>query len=56
MFGLPPTAGTAEADGVALVEFRDGKLARLNEYWDAATVMRQLGADIPQARMPTPAT
>jgi steroid delta-isomerase-like uncharacterized protein len=53
LFGLPPTDRAAEIDGVAAVEFREGQLARLTEYWDAASVMRQLGADVQQPRLPT---
>jgi steroid delta-isomerase-like uncharacterized protein len=50
LFGLPVSETPADSDGVALVEFRDGKLTKLTEYWDSAAVLRQLGADIPVAR------
>ena len=56
LFGLPATDRVAEIDGIAAVEFRDGRLTRLTEYWDAASVMRQLGADVPYPCIPTPAT
>jgi steroid delta-isomerase-like uncharacterized protein len=56
MFGLPATDRVAEIDGLAAVEFRDGQLTRLTEYWDAASVMRQLGADVPQPRIASPTT
>jgi steroid delta-isomerase-like uncharacterized protein len=55
MFGLPRSEGGAEIDGLALVEFRGGRLAKLTEFWDSGSVMRQLGADLPQARFPAPA-
>jgi steroid delta-isomerase-like uncharacterized protein len=56
MLGLPRTDRSADATGVAMVEFQDGKLSKLTEYWDAASVMRQLGAEIPSPRAPAPAT
>jgi ketosteroid isomerase-like protein len=55
LLGLPRTDKVAELDGVAIVTFRDGKLTSLTEYWDAASAMRQLGADIHQPRFPSPA-
>ena len=55
IFGLPPSGSLAEVHGVALVTFHDGKLKSLTEYWDAAGLLRQLGADVPQGRMPQPA-
>jgi len=55
LFGLPATDRVAEIDGLAAVEFRDGRLTKLTEYWDAASVMRQLGVELPQPRVPTPA-
>ncbi len=55
LFGLARTDRVAEIDGLAAVEFRNGQLARLTEYWDAASVMRQFGADVHQPRIPTPA-
>lgn len=56
LFGLPATDRVAAIDGIAAVEFRHGQLSRLTEYWDAASVLRQLGADVPQPRLRTPAT
>ncbi|OAI39451.1 hypothetical protein AYO38_07615 [bacterium SCGC AG-212-C10] len=54
MLGLPRTDKVAEVDGVAMVTFSDGKLTSLTEYWDAASAMRQLGADIHQPRFGAP--
>ena len=56
MFGLPRTERSAETIGVAIVEFSEGRLRSLTEYWDAASVMRQLGADIPAPSFPATAT
>lgn len=56
LFGLTPSDVVADVDGVAFVEFRDGRLAKLTEYWDAAAVLRQLGAEIPRPRFPSPTT
>lgn len=55
LFGATPGDAVAEVDGVAYVEFRDGQLASLTEYWDAASVMRQLGMNVYQPRFPSPA-
>ncbi len=56
LFGLPPTDRVAEVDGLAAVEFHNGRLSRLTEYWDAASVLRQLGVDVPQPRIATTTT
>lgn len=50
IYRLPIGAG-ARVEGVALVTFRDGKLATLTEYWDSADLLRQLGVELPRARM-----
>lgn len=50
LFGLPVSGNMAEIDGLALVEFKDGKLSRLTEFWDSAGAMRQFGAEIPSPR------
>jgi carboxymethylenebutenolidase len=41
--GLAPTGKRAEVPLVAIVQFRDGKLAREHIYWDQASVLVQLG-------------
>ena len=32
-----------EVRGSTLVEFADGKISRMSDYWDLATYMRQVG-------------
>jgi carboxymethylenebutenolidase len=41
--GVPPTHRPVEVDIVAVVRFRDGKIAGERIYWDQATVLRQVG-------------
>ena len=41
--GVPPTGRRVEAAVVAVVEFRDGKVAHERIYWDQASVLVQLG-------------
>jgi carboxymethylenebutenolidase len=41
--GIPPTNRHAEVALVAIVRFRDGKLAHEHIYWDQASVLEQLG-------------
>jgi carboxymethylenebutenolidase len=41
--GVAPTHRTIEMDVVAVVQFRDGKLAGERIYWDQAAVLRQVG-------------
>ena len=41
--GLPPTGRRVEVPLVAIVRFRDGKLAGEHIYWDQASVLVQLG-------------
>ena len=41
--GLPPTGKRVEVPLVAIVRFRDGKLAHEHIYWDQASVLVQLG-------------
>ena len=41
--GVPPTGRTVEIPLVAIVQFRDGKLAHEHIYWDQASVLVQLG-------------
>jgi carboxymethylenebutenolidase len=41
--GLAPTGKRVEIPLVAIVRFRDGKLAHEHIYWDQASVLVQLG-------------
>jgi carboxymethylenebutenolidase len=41
--GIPPTGKRVEIPLVAIVRFRDGKLAHEHIYWDQASVLVQLG-------------
>jgi carboxymethylenebutenolidase len=41
--GVPPTHRHVEVALVAIVRFRDGKLAHEHIYWDQASVLKQIG-------------
>ena len=41
--GVPATNRRVEVPMVAIVRFRDGKLAHEHIYWDQASVLKQLG-------------
>jgi carboxymethylenebutenolidase len=41
--GIPPTNRRVEVPLVAIVRFRDGKLAHEHIYWDQASVLKQVG-------------
>ena len=41
--GVPPTNRFVEVPLVAIVRFRDGKLAHEHIYWDQASVLKQIG-------------
>ena len=41
--GIPPTNRRVEVPLVAIVRFRDGKLAHEHIYWDQASVLKQIG-------------
>jgi carboxymethylenebutenolidase len=41
--GVPPTNRAVEVPLVAIVRFRDGKLAHEHIYWDQASVLKQIG-------------
>ena len=49
--GVPPTGRRVEVPLVAIVHFREGKLAHEHIYWDQASVLVQLGLLDP-ARLP----
>jgi carboxymethylenebutenolidase len=41
--GVAPTNRHVEVALVAIVKFRDGKLAHEHIYWDQASVLKQIG-------------
>jgi carboxymethylenebutenolidase len=41
--GIPPTHRRVEVPLVAIVRFREGKLAHEHIYWDQASVLKQIG-------------
>ncbi len=41
--GIPPTGRPVEIQGMSMVELRDGKFLRDQFYWDAGSVLRQMG-------------
>src|ERR1700681_2180808 len=41
--GIPPTHRRVEIPLVAIVRFREGKLAHEHIYWDQASVLKQIG-------------
>ena len=41
--GVAPTNRYVEVALVAIVRFRDGKLAHEHIYWDQASVLKQIG-------------
>jgi carboxymethylenebutenolidase len=51
--GIPPTGKRVEVPLVAIIRFRNGKLAHEHIYWDQASVLVQIGlldpADLPVA-------
>jgi carboxymethylenebutenolidase len=49
--GIPPTGKRVEVPLVAIVRFRDGKLAHEHIYWDQASVLVQIGL-LDLARLP----
>src|SRR5437870_4670550 len=49
--GIPPTGKRVEVPLVAIVRFREGKLAHEHIYWDQASVLVQIGL-IDPAKLP----
>jgi carboxymethylenebutenolidase len=49
--GIPPTGKRVEVPLVAIIRFRDGKLAHEHIYWDQASVLLQIGL-LDAARLP----
>lgn len=43
MPGMPASNRQATLRGVSIIEFGGGKIARQADYWDSATLLRQLG-------------
>jgi steroid delta-isomerase-like uncharacterized protein len=43
MPGMPATNKRATFRGVSIMELQDGKIKRNTDYWDMATLMKQLG-------------
>ncbi len=41
--GVPPTGKRVEVPLVAIIEFRDGKVATERIYWDQASILQQIG-------------
>ena len=41
--GVPPTNRRVEIPFVAIVKFREGKVAHEHIYWDQASVLKQIG-------------
>jgi len=41
--GMPATGKRFSVRGVTIIELEAGKIRRNSDYWDAATMMRQLG-------------
>jgi steroid delta-isomerase-like uncharacterized protein len=44
--GLAPTGRRVTVRGATVTELRDGKVARIANYWDSASLSRQLGAPV----------
>lgn len=42
--GLPATGKPVEVRGASIFEFSDAKISRCADYWDMASLLRQLGA------------
>jgi carboxymethylenebutenolidase len=49
--GIPPTGKRVEVPLVAIIRFRNGKLAHEHIYWDQASVLVQIGL-LDSARLP----
>jgi steroid delta-isomerase-like uncharacterized protein len=48
--GLPVTGKTISIRGVHICELRGDKVSRVSDYWDMASVMRQLGLFPPMSQ------
>lgn len=47
LFDLDVEGKTTELSGVSTLRFRDGKIVWQHDYWDLATMLRQLGTPVP---------
>ena len=43
MPGLPATGKQVDVRGASIMEFADGRISRCSDYWDMATLLKQLG-------------
>lgn len=41
--GLPATGKGVSVRGSSIIELQDGKIRRCSDYWDMATLLRQIG-------------
>ena len=44
LMGIPAANGRMDVRGTSIYQFEGGKIKRKVDYWDSATVLRQLGA------------
>jgi steroid delta-isomerase-like uncharacterized protein len=44
LMGIPAANKRMDVRGTSIYQFEDGKIKRKADYWDSATVLRQLGA------------
>ena len=42
--GLPATGKSFSVRGVSIIEFQDGKIRRITDYWNLASFLEQVGA------------
>jgi steroid delta-isomerase-like uncharacterized protein len=44
LMGVPAKGKETQVDGVSVLHFKGGKIVGQRDFWDAATMLRQLGA------------
>ena len=44
LMGVPAKGKETHVDGVSVLSFEDGRIVAQRDFWDAATLLRQLGA------------
>jgi steroid delta-isomerase-like uncharacterized protein len=44
LMGVPAKGKETQVDGVSVLSFEGGKIVSQRDFWDAATLLRQLGA------------
>ncbi len=54
--GVPATGRSFSVRGVSMIQVRDGKVRNRTDYWDSATMLRQLGVIPMQLGRAGPAT